>query len=1080
MPLDTSLKKVLIIGAGPIVIGQACEFDYSGTQACRALREEGIEVVLVNSNPATIMTDPEVADRTYVEPVTPEAVERIIAKEKPDAVLPTLGGQTALNTAIELSRQGILAKHRVKLLGADVEVIERAEDREAFKDVATTVGLASPRSGIVHTLDEAMEVMEDVGLPSIVRPSFTLGGTGGGIAYNVDEFRELVDAGLRASPRTEVLVEESIIGWKEYEFEVVRDRNDNCIVICTIENIDAMGVHTGDSVTIAPAVTLSDREFQRMRDGSFAIMRAIGVECGGSNVQFAVNPKDGRMVVIEMNPRVSRSSALASKATGFPIARVAAKLALGYTLDELMNDITGSTPASFEPTIDYIVTKIPRFDLEKFRGCDPVLTTSMKSVGEAMAIGRTFKESFQKALRSLENGRGGLGLDRKDRWGTERAPTREEITERLARPKPGRLFFIRYALKAGFTPEEINNLSGIDPWFIDEIGQLVAFEERLEQARGTALGELSELLLEAKRLGYGDAQIARGLGVSEAEVKAARVSAKILPNYRLVDTCAAEFAAKTPYFYSTWGERHDEIPGSGKPKVVILGGGPNRIGQGIEFDYCCIHAALALREDGYETIMLNSNPETVSTDYDTSDRLYFEPLTFEDVMGVIEREQPLGVIVQLGGQTPLNLALRLEEAGVKVLGTSPTDIHRAEDREQFTALLERLAIDQPAAGTAMSVDEALDVARGLGYPVMVRPSYVLGGRGMSVVHDDEGLRSYVAEATQISPDHPILIDQYLDDALEVDVDLLADAAGTVVIGGILEHIEEAGVHSGDATCSLPPYTIPPVLLDRMREASTKLAKELKVRGLMNVQFAVKEDVVYVIEANPRASRTVPFISKATGRPLAKLAARIMVGQTLRELNVLDEIQPPRFAIKKSVFPWNRFPGCEVLLGPEMHSTGEVMGMDRDFGAAFAKAQSGASEDLRPLGSVFVTVRDQDKRQVIYVAKKLASLGFEIVATRGTHRVLERNGVPRLRMVHKIGAGRPDALDMMKNGDIGLVVNTPSNDTRTKKHEKQIRALAVARSIPCFTTIPAAAAAVSAVERLLSDALEVEALQDVLG
>ncbi|MGE0708233.1 MAG: carbamoyl-phosphate synthase large subunit [Planctomycetota bacterium] len=1080
MPLDTSLKNVLIIGAGPIVIGQACEFDYSGTQACRALKEEGIRVVLVNSNPATIMTDPELADRTYVEPVTPETVERIIQKEKPDAVLPTLGGQTALNVAIELSRQGVLARHKVRLLGADVEVIERAEDREAFKDVATSVGIDSPRSGIVHSLEEAMDVMDMVGLPAIVRPSFTLGGTGGGIAYNVDEFRELVDSGLRASPRTEVLVEESIIGWKEYELEVVRDRKDNCIIICSIENIDAMGVHTGDSVTVAPALTLSDREFQRMRDAAFAIMRAIGVECGGSNVQFAVNPADGRLVVIEMNPRVSRSSALASKATGFPIARVAAKLALGYTLDELQNDITRCTPASFEPTIDYIVTKIPRFDLEKFPGCDQVLTTSMKSVGEAMAIGRTFKESLQKALRSLENGRAGMGLDRKDRWGTPEQPGREEITERLARPRPGRLFFIRYALKAGFSPEEVHQLSGIDPWFIDEIGQLVAFEDRLVAARGAPLAELSALLLEAKRLGYADAQLARGLDVPEGELRRARLAAGIRPVYRLVDTCAAEFAAKTPYFYSTWGERSDEVPETGKQKVVILGGGPNRIGQGIEFDYCCIHAALALREDGYETIMVNSNPETVSTDYDTSDRLYFEPLTFEDVMGVIDRERPLGVIVQLGGQTPLNLALRLHAAGVKILGTSPVDIHRAEDREEFSALLVKLGIDQPASGTAMTVDDAVAAATSLGYPVMVRPSYVLGGRGMSIVHDEPQLREYMTEATQISPDHPVLIDQYLDDALEVDVDLLADASGTVVIGGILEHIEEAGVHSGDATCSLPPYTIPPLLLDRMREASTKLARALKVRGLMNVQFAVREDMVYVIEANPRASRTVPFISKATGRPLAKLAARILTGRTLRELGALEELVPPRFAIKKSVFPWNRFPGCSVLLGPEMHSTGEVMGMDREFGAAFAKAQSGAIEDLRPLGSVFVTVRDQDKRQVIYIAKKLASLGFEIVATRGTHRVLERNGVDRLRLVHKIGAGRPDALDLMRNGEIGLIVNTPSNDRRTKRHEQDIRALAVARNIPCFTTIPAAAAAVSAVERLIGRPLEVEALQDVLS
>jgi len=1079
MPLDTSLKNILIIGAGPIVIGQACEFDYSGTQACKALREEGIRVILVNSNPATIMTDPEVADRTYVEPVTAEAVERIIEKEKPDAVLPTLGGQTSLNLAIELAARGVLEKHGVRLLGADVDVIERAENREAFKVVAASVGLESPISDVAHTLAEAREIQERVGLPLIVRPSFTLGGTGGGIAYNLDEFAALVDSGLRASPKTEVLIEESLIGWKEYELEVVRDRNDNCIVICSIENIDPMGVHTGDSITVAPALTLSDREYQRMRDGAFAIMRAIGVECGGSNVQFAVDPKDGRLVVIEMNPRVSRSSALASKATGFPIARVAAKLALGYTLDELTNDITNTTPASFEPTIDYIVTKIPRFDLEKFPGCDVTLTTAMKSVGEAMAIGRTFKESLQKALRSLERGRAGLGLDRRDEWGTERAPSRTQIMERLNHPSPGRLFYVRFALLSGFSVEDVVGATGMDPWFVGEIADLVAFELRLRAHAGRPLAELDALLLEAKRLGYSDHQLAFGLGVEEDALRAHRIARGIVQAYRTVDTCAAEFAAFTPYFYSTYGEEPDEVPSNGKPKVVILGGGPNRIGQGIEFDYCCVHAALALREDGYETIMVNSNPETVSTDYDTSDRLYFEPLTFEDVMGVIAREKPVGVIVQLGGQTPLNLALRLEAAGVNVLGTSPQAIHRAEDREAFGEVLERVGLTPPPAGTARTFEEALEVARRLGYPVMVRPSYVLGGRGMAVVHDDRQLEGYVSEATEVSPDHPILIDHFLEDAIEVDVDLLADATGAVTIGGILEHIEEAGVHSGDASCALPPYTLPPLLLDRIRESSRKLARELKVKGLMNVQYAVKEDVVYILEANPRASRTIPFISKATGRPLAKLAARIMMGATLRELGVEEELAPPRFAIKKSVFPWSRFPGCSVLLGPEMHSTGEVMGMDREFGAAFAKAQSGASEDLRPQGAVFITVRDQDKRQVIYIAKKLASLGFEIVATRGTLKVLEKHGVDRLRLVPKINAGRPNPLDLMRNGEIGLIVNTPSHGPLAHDHERAIRALAVARNIPCFTTIPAAAAAVSAMERLLAGPLDVEALQDVL-
>ncbi|RMG15875.1 MAG: carbamoyl-phosphate synthase large subunit [Planctomycetota bacterium] len=1077
MPLDPSLKKVLIIGAGPIVIGQACEFDYSGTQACKALREEGLEVILMNSNPATIMTDPEVADRTYVEPVTWEAARAIIERERPCAVLPTLGGQTSLNVAIDLARRGVLEEFGVRLLGADVDVIERAEDRERFKEVVEGIGLESPRSRAVHSLAEALEAQQEIGLPAIVRPSFTLGGTGGGVAYNIDEFRALVDNGLRASPTHEVLVEESVIGWKEFEFEVVRDRADNCIVVCTIENVDPMGVHTGDSVTVAPALTLSDREFQRLRDASFAVLRAIGVECGGSNVQFAVDPANGALRVIEMNPRVSRSSALASKATGFPIARVAAKLALGYTLDELANDITRSTPASFEPAIDYIVTKIPRFDFEKFAGCDPTLTTSMKSVGEAMAIGRTFKESFQKALRSLERGRMGLGLDRRDDWGTERSPSRAELRSRLATPNPGRLFAVRQALLAGIPAAEVVDLTGIDPWFIGEIEDLVAFERRLKEAHGEALDPA--LVLEAKRLGYSDVQLATALGRSPEEVRRFRGERGLRPAYRTVDTCAAEFAARTPYFYSTWGEDSDEVPSSGKPKVVILGGGPNRIGQGIEFDCCCIHASMALREDGYETIMINSNPETVSTDYDTSDRLYFEPLTLEDVLGVIERERPLGVIVQLGGQTPLNLSLALQAAGVNILGTSPEAIHRAEDREAFAEVLERVGLARPADGTARTVEEALEVARRIGYPVMVRPSYVLGGRGMSVVHDREQLEAYVRAATEISPDHPVLIDQFLDDAIEVDVDLLADAAGAVVIGGILEHIEEAGVHSGDASCALPPYTLPPLLCDRIREASARLARELGVRGLMNVQYAVKEESIYVLEANPRASRTVPFISKATGRPLAKIAARVMVGKTLREQGVLEELAPPRFAVKKSVFPWNRFPGCEVLLGPEMRSTGEVMGMDRAFGAAFAKAQAGAGEDLATGGAVFVTVRDQDKQQVIYIAKKLASLGFEIVATRGTYTVLERHGVEPLRLVPKIHVGRPNPLDLIRNGEIALVVNTPSQQPIARRHEQEIRALSVARGIPCFTTIPAAAAAVSAIERLRAGPLGVEALQDVL-
>jgi carbamoyl-phosphate synthase large subunit len=1083
MPRDVTIKKVLIIGSGPIVIGQACEFDYSGTQACRALREEGIEVVLINSNPATIMTDPSIADRTYVEPITPEAIERIIQKEKPDSVLPTLGGQTALNAAMALHKRGSIQRLGVRMLGADPEVIDRAEDRQRFKDVAIKCGLECPRSFVAHTMSEALERQKEVGLPAIIRPSFTLGGTGGGIAYNIDEFQTIVDAGLRASPVSEILIEESVIGWKEFELEVVRDRKDNCIIICSIENVDPMGVHTGDSITVAPALTLTDREYHRMRDAAFAIMRAVGVECGGSNVQFAVDPATGRLVVIEMNPRVSRSSALASKATGFPIARVAAKLAIGYTLDELKNDITKVTPASFEPTIDYIVTKIPRFDMEKFPGADQTLTTAMKSVGEAMAIGRTFKESLQKALRSLERGRMGLGLDRHDRWHRPAgdAPTRAEIIERLTRPNAERIFFIRYALLAGFTEEEVVRHTRMDPWFIGEMAQLVSFEERLRAARGQPLESLKVLLLEAKRLGYSDPQLSMALGASEDAVREARKKLGIRQAYRTVDTCAAEFAARTPYFYSTWGEEQDEVASTGKKKVVILGGGPNRIGQGIEFDYCCIHAALALRKDGYETIMINSNPETVSTDYDTSDRLYFEPLTLEDVLGVIDREQPMGVIVQLGGQTPLNLAMRLQKAGVTILGTTPEAINLAEDREAFEVVLTKLGLNKPPHGTANTVPEAEEVARRLGYPVVVRPSFVLGGRGMAVVHDHSELHQFITEAASVNPDYPVFIDQFLEDAIEVDVDVLADRTGQVVIGGVLEHIEEAGVHSGDASCVIPPYTLPPVLVDRMREASRRLAIELRVNGLMNVQYAVKEDIVYVLEANPRASRTVPFISKATGVPLAMIASRLMVGKTLAELGLTEEPRCPRFAIKKSVFPWNRFPGCNIVLGPEMRSTGEVMGLDRDFAAAFAKAQAGASERLATKGAVFITVRDEDKRQVVYIAKKLASIGMEIVATRGTFKALERHGVERLRLVHKINAGRPNPLDLIRNGEIGLIINTPSHGRVAHEHEKAIRALAVSRAVPCFTTIASAAAAVGGLEHIQQKGeLDVEALQDVLA
>ncbi|MBI3723324.1 carbamoyl-phosphate synthase large subunit [bacterium] len=1087
MPRDPSLKSILIIGSGPIVIGQACEFDYSGTQACKALRDEGIRVVLVNSNPATIMTDPDVADRTYVEPVTVEALRKILSLEKPDAVLPTLGGQTGLNMGCELARRGILAANGTRMIGATLEVIERAEDRQKFKSIAEGIGLECPRAFVVKSMEEARTARQSLGLPLIVRPSFTLGGAGGGIAYNVDEFDDICDRGLRASPIHEVLVEESVIGWKEFELEVVRDRKDNVIIVCSIENVDAMGVHTGDSITVAPALTLSDREYHRMRDASIALIRAIGVDTGGSNIQFAVNPRDGRMVVIEMNPRVSRSSALASKATGFPIAKFAAKLAIGYTLDELKNDITKTTPASFEPAIDYIVTKVPRFNFEKFPGCDATLTTSMKSVGEAMAIGRTWKESLQKALRSLETGRMGIGLDRHDRWlSPETRPTKDAIREKLTQPNHERIFYLRYAILAGMTPDEISQLSGIDPWFVHEIRQLCEEEAHLRTFAEKPLAQVPvETIREAKRQGFSDAQLAKLWGKTEDDVRAERLRKHVRPVYKLVDTCAAEFRAATPYFYSTYESEDDDplrfqerLP-KAKPKVVILGGGPNRIGQGIEFDYCCVHAALALREDGYETIMINSNPETVSTDYDTSDRLYFEPLTLEDVLNVYQRERPLGAIVQLAGQTPLNLARRLEANGVKVLGTSPSDIHLAEDREAFDDVLNRLQLLRPQSGIASTFEEARALARKIGYPVMVRPSYVLGGRAMHACYDDEELREYLKLATEASEDHPVLIDEFLEDAIEVDVDVLADGE-KVVLGGVLEHIEEAGVHSGDASCAIPPYTLSPILVDRMRRDAVRLALALRVRGLMNVQYAVKEDTVYVLEVNPRASRTVPFVAKATGRPLAKIAARIMVGKTLAELGVEREIAPPRFAVKKSVFPWNRFPGCDLLLGPEMRSTGEVMGVDRDFGAAFAKAQSGGSEELPRRGKVFLSVRDDDKRELVYVAKKLQSLGFELAATSGTLKVLEKHGVDNVSLVHKIRAGRPDPLDLIRNGDVAMVINTPSAGKLVRVHERSIRALAVARAIPCMTTIAAAAAAVNAIDASLEGDLGVEALQDVLA
>ncbi len=1080
MPLDPTIKKLLIIGSGPIVIGQACEFDYSGTQACKAIRSEGIEVVLINSNPATIMTDPEVADRTYVEPLTVEAATRVIAIEKPDAVLPTLGGQTGLNLAMDLAKAGVLDEHGVRLIGAAVDVIEKAEDRQLFKDAVEKIGLSVPRSGLAHTMEEARALRDELGTPAIIRPAFTLGGTGGGIAWNVEEYEAICRAGIDASPIDEILIEESIIGWKEFELEVMRDVKDNVVIVCSIENIDPMGVHTGDSVTVAPALTLSDREYQRMRDAAIAIMREIGVETGGSNVQFATCPRTGRLVVIEMNPRVSRSSALASKATGFPIAKIAAKLAIGYTLDELRNDITQETPACFEPTIDYVVTKIPRFDFEKFPGCNVGLTTAMKSVGEAMAIGRTFKESFQKAFRSLEVGRWGYGADPKDRaYGAAgERPDRREIREHLATPGAERFHYLRYAFLQGMPFDEVHRLTGIDPWFLDQIRELCD-EERALRGRLGDDDVPADVLRRAKRRGYADAQLARMWGREEAAVRADRIAKGVVPTYKLVDTCSAEFEAFTPYLYSTYEDEDDAEP-TDRRKVLILGGGPNRIGQGIEFDTCCVHAAMALRDEGFETIMVNSNPETVSTDYDTSDRLYFEPLTFEDVLNIWERERPTGAIVQLGGQTPLNLARRLEAAGVTILGTAPARIDEAEDRKSFDALARRLGLRQPENGTARSVDEAEKIAREIGYPVLVRPSFVLGGRAMKIVWDDAQLRQFAALAVEASPDHPILIDRFLERAIEVDVDAVADDE-RVVIAGILEHIEEAGVHSGDASMVMPPYSLPADVVDVIRQQTIALGEALCVRGLMNVQFAVQENEVYVLEVNPRASRTVPFVGKATGVPLAKIAARVMVGRRLRELGLREERPPLLCAVKKSVFPWSRFPGCDIRLSPEMKSTGEVMGLDRDFGAAFAKAHLAGGQVLpRRDGRVFITVNDRDKADVLYIARRLTSLGHEVLATAGTARFLERHGVAPVCLVHKVGEGRPNGLDLITNGEVDLIINTVgSGEELSRSHKESMREIAERRRIPCITTVAGAAAVLAGMEAASRPSgLPVYALQDL--
>ena len=1071
MPKRTDIRKILIIGSGPIIIGQACEFDYSGTQACKALKEEGYCVVLVNSNPATIMTDPEMADRTYIEPVTPEAVTKIIEIERPDALLPTLGGQTGLNTAIRLAQLGVLEKYGVRMIGANEQAIRKAEDREEFKAAMRRIGQDLPRSGTAHTLEDALRLAHEIGLPCVIRPGFTLGGTGGGIAYNMEEFEAIARRGLMYSLNSEVLIEESLEGWKEFELEVMRDRKDNVVIICSIENFDPMGVHTGDSITVAPAQTLTDKEYQRMRDAAIAIIREIGVETGGSNIQFAVNPDTGRLVVIEMNPRVSRSSALASKATGFPIAKIAAKLAVGYTLDELPNDITRNTPASFEPAIDYCVVKVPRFAFEKFPATDSTLGTQMKSVGEVMAIGRTFKEALQKALRGLEIKRAGMGCDARDEQ--VKLMPREEIAELLSRPNERRIFALRLALKAGFSIQQVYDLTGIDPWFLRNIAEIIAAEERLRAVRSLDAAPAS-LLREAKRNGFSDAQLAHLWGCSETAVRARRKALGIAAVFKLVDTCAAEFEAYTPYYYSTYEDEDEAAPRlSKKKKIMILGGGPNRIGQGIEFDYCCVHAAFAMRDLGYESIMVNSNPETVSTDYDTSDLLFFEPLTFEDVMNIHDIVKPDGAIVQFGGQTPLNLARRLHDAGVKIVGTSVDSIEAAEDRKLFNALVERLNLNQAAGGTATNVAEAKEIAARIGYPVLVRPSYVLGGRAMEICHHPANLVPYIEAALEAGPDAPVLIDKFLEDAIEVDVDAVSDGQ-EVLVAGVLEHIEEAGTHSGDAAMALPPYSLSDSQIARITDITRKLARELNVVGLMNIQFAVKGETVYVLEVNPRASRTVPFVSKATGIPWAKVAAKCMVGLSLKQQGIVNPPVLDYICIKESVFPFNKFLGNDTILGPEMKSTGEVMGIDTDFGRAFAKAQMAAGQTLPAKGRIFLSVCDADKRDAVQLAKQLVRLGFTIVTTAGTHKTLTRHGIAAER-VRKISEGRPNMLDLVKNGDIALVINTPTG----KGHhtdEARIRTAMVAHNIPCITTIAGAQAAVTGIESV-RNGYSVKALQD---
>ncbi len=1087
MPKRTDIRKVLIIGSGPIVIGQACEFDYSGAQACKALREEGYKVVLVNSNPATIMTDPEMADSTYIEPITAEIISLIIENERPDALLPTMGGQTALNVAVELAESGVLDRFAVELIGAKLGAIKKAEDRDLFRVAMKAIGLEVPRSAAVKSVEEGLMAAEHIGFPAIFRPAFTLGGMGGGIAYNMEEYRELLESALKLSPVKQVLIEESVIGWKEYELEVMRDGKDNVVIICSIENFDPMGVHTGDSITVAPAQTLSDKEYQRMRDASIAIIREIGVDTGGSNIQFALNPADGRMVVIEMNPRVSRSSALASKATGFPIAKIAAKLAIGLMLDEIPNDITRETPASFEPVLDYVVTKIPRFAFEKFPETPPVLTTQMKSVGEVMSIGRTFKESLQKALRSLEA----------DTYGFEEAEGSEEkLKAKLKTPGPERIWYVAQAIRQGMSVEEVHELSMIDPWFLNNVRQIVGFEEKIrsyaagikkEATRSLAPHFLpKEVLQEAKEYGFSDKRLSGLLGVSEADIRKLRGKYGMRAVYKMVDTCAAEFEAYTPYMYSTY-ERpfYNLAEGSApcveceagptdKQKVIILGSGPNRIGQGIEFDYCCVHAVFALKEMGFETIMINCNPETVSTDYDTADRLYFEPLTLEDVLNIIGEENPLGVIVQFGGQTPLKLAVPLEKEGVRILGTSPDSIDRAEDRRRFKQLLHKLGLQQPDSDTAMSVDEAREAARLIGYPVMVRPSYVLGGRAMEIVYDETSLVDYMNRAVKASPEHPVLIDKYLEDAVEVDVDAVSDG-GRVAIGGVMQHIEEAGIHSGDSACSLPPYSLAPDIVEEIKRQTKALAKELNVVGLMNVQFAIKGKEVFILEVNPRASRTVPFVSKATGVPLAKIAAKVMAGATLEELGFTGERRLDYIAVKEAVFPFDRFHGVDTILGPEMKSTGEVMGIDVNFGLAYSKAQTASKNIIPRSGKIIFSVKDKDKQYAAPLAKKLAEMGFSIIATIGTAAYFQERGL-EVEVINKVAEGRPHIVDLIKNREADFVVNTVSG-AQAQKDSFSIRQSALQYGVPYTTTIAGASAVVNAVEMLRAGKLHIRSIQE---